>query len=219
MGCYSCGSPNGEQFKLCPECIAKRKAERAHTKSEALKVARGETKPDQITEVFSSGLAQVFGLFLLLIAVFGILMLKGPMTAHGYMANFLFAAMVSCNIVGIFVWFIFLIRMLVHDFMWAIGASFLPVLVYRYVWLRWDDPLVKKYFLVHMLSFFIAAILGLSLAKNLDVPFGRVYNLYSLYRAGFDPKLDSNGGVSTQVPYRGSVDQGKAIVRGGYEGD
>ena len=218
MGCYGCGSPNGEQFKLCPECIAKRKNERALTKSEALKVARGETKADPINQVFSSGLAQVFGLFLLLIVVFGLLMLKGPLTAHGPMANFLFAGMVANFVVAMFIWWIFLARMLVNDFMWALASFIVPALTCRYIFVRWDDPVIRKYFFIQVASIIIAGFLGYRLAVNLNVPVIKIYNLYSLYRSGFNPKLDKNGDI-TRGDDTDESNQGNSSMISSYESE
>ncbi|MBX7144388.1 MAG: hypothetical protein K1X79_08065 [Oligoflexia bacterium] len=200
MSCYSCGSPRGESFKLCPECIAKRKLERANVRAEALGRYRN-SKPDQVERVIDSAWAKVLAIIALAGFLFVYLLKNGPLSHYGSLASLLFAGMLSCFAIATFVWALLWTKMVIFDTMWAIASLLIPCLVYRYVYLRWDESDTRKYFFTHAATLITTVILCYALSVKLDISMYDTARLYHFYTSGQNPVLTPEGILAQHDEY------------------
>lgn len=200
MSCYGCGSPKGDSFKLCPECIARRKIERANIRAEALGRYR-DSKPDTVDAVLSSGAVRIIAILVVAAFLFVYLLQHGPLTKYGSLASLLFAGMLTCFSISTLVWVLLWAKMIIFDTMWAVASLLLPCLVYRYVYLRWDEPDTRKYFYTHVLSMFVTGILCYALSVKLDISFVDTAKLYLYYTQGQEPVLTPDGILSQHDEY------------------
>lgn len=199
MSCYGCGSANGSTFKLCPACLAERKLQHAQTKQNVLQLHRGD-ESDPFLKFMSSTVAKLIAAGVLVTAIFGYLLLQGPVAEFGMLATAIFAAMVSCYLISVLTWALFWMRALVHDIFWAIACTIIPCLVYRYVILRWQEREVRAYFIVHLLSLLLSGVLTFALSVQLQAPPLEVFKLYSFYINGKKPVFSAATGEVSVEP-------------------
>lgn len=186
MPCPTCGSPEGSVGMLCPGCVADFKSQHQARRKEIL---FHKPKEDLIHGVTTDWRVQLGGLIVLICALFLFFLFFGPVKSKGTAASFLFACMAANFFVSALTWTWFWVKMVVHEIMWAIGAIFVPCLVYRYVYLNWQETKVPFviHFLCGVLSFVFAALLG----ARLEISMFETLFLFNKYIYGFDvPIMD-----------------------------
>lgn len=192
MGCYECGSPDGDQLRLCPDCIAKRRNRRAAVKEEATKV---DETPDTAYELMNDPYAIAAGFLNLVTLCFVFFLFAGPVSAEGVLPSLLFGLMVANSIISVLVYLFFLVRMLTMDTMWGVMTLLFPFLMGRYIMVNWDDAAVRKYTFISIATFAVSLILAKGLADQLDVSVWRVWSIYELYTAGADVHVREQPGL------------------------
>lgn len=164
--CYGCGSAEGSSIKLCPRCIADRKAAQAARTLEA----RGGPKSLQSFEprltVFNSSLLRFLAAALFYSIIFLLFALWGPVKDREPTLNLLIAGAFASYILSVLTWLLLWMELLVDDLFWAIIALVLPLVLYIHILI--NPGRIRLLFLSHLTLFTVSFLCTVSVAHAMS---------------------------------------------------
>ena len=129
------------------------------------------SRPDAMLAALYNPAAQVLGFCCCFFLILSGTIFFGPVTSYGVPAAVFFSLMIvtgsAALLIGISFWF----RMLALAPMWGVMTLFFPGLIYRYVYLNWDDYAVRKQTVIQIvaLTAFVGSVILLSQASGRSI--------------------------------------------------
>ena len=166
-GCYNCGSGDGTAVHLCVDCIQSNQARAAQFRSDF------REKPAN-TDLIFVATQSLWLRALILGAVFcgavATFFLISPFRAieQDYFA-LMFALLGVLTAAATLTWICFFVGLLINDTMWAVATLIMPCLVYRYVWLRWEEAGMRWLFISHIAAVGSSFAVSVILSNDLGV--------------------------------------------------
>ena len=182
MSCFQCGSTLGAASRLCPDCIQRNKAAHQAKLEQIRNPSVTEVGDDLGYKLFTMPIFRIIGVGLILVAFFLFFLFFGPIKDKGPLASFLWSAMLTCSAVSFLTWGLFWFRTLILEPIWAIMSIFMPLLIWRYIFINWEDT--KAIFFIHIACLVLSVCFAVLLAKQLHLPIGQVLFISSAYQHG-----------------------------------
>lgn len=179
MGCYRCGSEQGDESRLCPNCAERRMAERRGRVDEMREEYQAV---DTAHEVFQSPLVRGAACVAAVMIGCIVSLLGGPFAKSGAGPSLVFGGMLGFAAISAVTWAFFWMRLMVMEPTWALASFLFPGFVYRYVMLEWDES--RVYFFIHIGCVVLTLLSAGLLSSITDKAVWEILSIYQLYTHG-----------------------------------
>ncbi|MDC0358383.1 hypothetical protein OAO01_06160 [Oligoflexia bacterium] len=184
--CYECGSPEGESFRLCPECIENKQSARTQ-RYDSFREQQHAQESDRIVSVTSSLWAKIAAGMLCTIIFFLYYLYYGPFKDKDLLTNLLLAFVGSFYIMCLFTWVLLWVEIIVNDILWAIGICIIPLLLYLYIALH--PGKARFVFVLHLIFLGLALSFTYFTAQHLEIHFLKVWIIFYFHLRGIEVDL------------------------------
>ena len=139
MACYNCRSASGTSASLCPDCRENNRL-RKEGNIEAFRTAPAQ---GGVSVAVYRGLNSPIVWLAFVVALFTATATFTLFSSYGTRVSTLeammWALLLTSLIVNLFCWALFWMNMVISEPFWALACFIVPLLIYRYVFLRFDE--------------------------------------------------------------------------------